>query len=105
MSNGLGSPTCAHGIDSELPAADRRHCEISGLVAAPAPTGNYGLDVHIDTGVLGFSSGGLLSVVQDLFVTPLWMALVWAAHALIVMLEWSFTIDGAVDEQRSWSWD
>ena len=71
----------------------RRHCETSGFIAAAAPTGNYGIDVHIDTGVLGLSSGGLLSTVQDLFVTPLWMALVWSVHALVVMLEWSFTID------------
>ncbi|MFI4984870.1 MAG: hypothetical protein ACHQAV_02650 [Solirubrobacterales bacterium] len=49
--------------------------------------------MHIDTGVLGLSSGGLLSAVQDLFVTPLWMALVWAVHALVVLLEWCFTID------------
>ena len=33
------------------------------------------------------------SIVQDLIVTPLWMALVWAVHALVVMLEWCFTID------------
>jgi hypothetical protein len=50
------------------------------------------LDVHIDTGFFGLSSGGLLSAVQDLFVTPLWMALVWAVHALVVMLEWCFTL-------------
>ena len=31
--------------------------------------------------------------VQDLFVTPLWMALVWVVHALVVMLEWCFTLD------------
>ena len=43
--------------------------------------------------MLGLSSGGAVSVVQDLFVTPLWMALVWAVHALVVMLEWCFTID------------
>ena len=49
--------------------------------------------MHIDTGVLGLSSGGLLSAVQDLFVTPLWMALVWAVHALVVLLEWCFAID------------
>ncbi len=34
-----------------------------------------------------------MSVVQDLMVTPVWMALVWAAHAMVVMLEWGFTID------------
>lgn len=94
VSNGLGSPLCKGVLgEGELPAAGRRDCETSGLVAAAAPTGNYGIDVHIDTGVLGLSSGELLSVVQDLFVTPLWMALVWVVHALVVMLEWCFTID------------
>ena len=94
VSNGLDSPLCQGALGrGELTATGRRHCETSGFVAAGAPTGNYGVDVHIDTGVLGLSSGGLLSVVQDLFVTPVWMALVWAVHALVVMLEWCFTID------------
>src|SRR5262245_3390527 len=94
ISNGLGSPLCkGSGGERELSEASRRNCQASGFVGAVAPTGNYGIDVHIDTGVLGLSSGGLLSTVQDLFVTPLWMALVWAVHALVVMLEWCFTID------------
>jgi hypothetical protein len=93
VSNGLGSPSCKRALGEELSAASRRNCQTSGFIAAAAPTGNYGIDVHIDTGVLGLSSGGLLSIVQDLVITPLWMALVWSAHALIVMLEWSFTID------------
>src|SRR5271165_6669397 len=94
VSNGLGSPLCSQppGL-GELPAQGRRDCETSGFLAAPAPTENYGLDVHIDTGLLGFSSGGLLSTVQDLFVTPLWMLLVWSVHALVVLLEWAFAID------------
>ncbi|MGO9319375.1 MAG: hypothetical protein ACLQBY_01020 [Solirubrobacteraceae bacterium] len=91
VSNGLGSPTCTGALAGELSETSRRNCETSGFVAAPAPTGDYGIDVHIDTGVLGISSGGAL--VQELIVTPLWMALVWAVHALVVMLEWSFTID------------
>ncbi|HEY2718179.1 MAG TPA: hypothetical protein VGI52_01015, partial [Solirubrobacteraceae bacterium] len=49
--------------------------------------------MHIDTGLLGISSAQLLAIVQDLFVAPVWMALVWAVHALVVMLEWCFTID------------
>jgi hypothetical protein len=91
--NGLGSPLCKGEMGGGLSEASRRDCETSGFVAAPAPTSDYGIDVHIDTGVLGLSSGGLLSTVQDLFVTPLWMALVWAVHALVVMLEWCFAID------------
>jgi hypothetical protein len=94
VGNGLGSPLCKGALGGGLSAASRRNCETSGFVAAPAPTGDYGIDVHIDIGVLGgFSTGGLLSTVQDLFVTPLWMALVWAVHALVVMLEWCYTID------------
>jgi hypothetical protein len=94
VSNGLGSPLCRMTPDgSPLPAAARHNCETSGFVASAAQTGDFGLDVHIDTGVLGLSSGGLLTAVQDLCVTPLWMALVWAVHALLVMLEWCFTLD------------
>jgi hypothetical protein len=91
VGNGLASPLCQGALGrGELPQASRRDCETSGFVAAGSPTSNYGLDVHIDTGVLGIS---VWSAVQDLLIAPLWMALVWAVHALVVMLEWCFTID------------
>ncbi|MFI4991486.1 MAG: hypothetical protein ACHQHO_11315 [Solirubrobacterales bacterium] len=94
VSNGLGSPLCAGAPGGQsLSPSSRRNCETSGFVGAAAPTGNFGIDVHIDTGLLGLSSAQLLAIVQNLFVTPLWMALVWAVHALVVMLEWCFTID------------
>ena len=81
---------CKGALGGGLSAVSRRDCETSGFIAAPAPTGDYGIDVHIDTGVVGFNAA---SAVQDLFVTPLWTALVWAVHALVVMLEWCYTID------------
>jgi hypothetical protein len=91
VSNGLGSPLCKGVLGtSELPPSGRRNCETSGFVEAGAPTGNYGVDVHIDTGVVGFNTS---SAVQDLVIAPLWMALVWAVHAVVVMLEWCFTVD------------
>jgi hypothetical protein len=94
VSNGLGSPSCRGGVvDGALSARAQANCQTSGFVAAAAPTDDFGLDVHIDTGLLGLSSGGLLVSVQDLCVTPLWMALVWAVHALVVMLEWCFQVD------------
>ncbi len=92
VSNGLGSPSCRGALVAELSQAARRNCETSGFVAAAAPTGDFGLDVHIDTGVLSIGSW-LPSFTQDAFVTPTWMALVWAVHALVVMLEWSFALD------------
>jgi hypothetical protein len=94
VSNGLGSPLCGGSPGgAALSPSSRRNCETSGFVGAAAPTGNFGIDVHIDTGLLGLSSAQLLAIVQNLFVTPLWMALVWAVHAVVVMLEWCFTID------------
>jgi hypothetical protein len=94
VANGLSSPMCRGAPGgAQLSPARRSDCETSGFVAAAAPTGDYGIDVHIDAGVPGVSTGWLLSVVQQLFVTPVWTALVWAVHALVVMLEWCFTID------------
>ena len=94
VSNGLGSPLCRERVPEEtLSASSRRNCTTSGFVASAAPTGNYGLDVHIDTGVLGLSNGSLLSALQDLLITPLWIALVWVVHSLCVMLEWCFTLN------------
>lgn len=94
VGNGLDSPVCPGTAASAQASADAtRNCETSGFPAASAPTGDYGIDVHIDTGVLGLSEGGLLSTVQDLVIAPVWMALVWSVHALVVMLEWAFAID------------
>jgi hypothetical protein len=93
VSNGLGSPVCRWAQGAELPAGSRSNCQTSGFAAAGAPTGDFGIDVHIDTGLPGLSSGWLLSTVQDLLIAPVWMGLVWTVHALVVMLEWCFTID------------
>ena len=91
VSNGLGSPLCKGALGAgELPATSELNCQTSGFVAAAAPTADYGVDVHVETGVLGLN---LDTITQDVIVQPVWMALVWAMHALVVMLEWAFTID------------
>lgn len=90
VGNGLGSPLCAGMEAGGLSSAGERNCRTSGFEAAPAPTGNYAFDVHIDTGVIG-ANGDTLE--QDYLISPLWFALVWVVHALIVALEWSYTID------------
>ncbi len=89
VENGLGSPLCGAGAGG-LSAASRRNCATSGFEAAGAPTGNYALDVHIDTGALGFTAATLE---QDYLVEPVWMGLVWIVHTLVVALEWCFTLD------------
>ena len=94
VSNGLGSPSCTSGTGTfELSASGERNCQLAGFQATGAPTSNYAFDVHIDTGVLGLGGGAVASAVQNLLITPVWMALVWVVHALVVALEWCFTID------------
>ena len=77
-------------IASELSATSQRNCDTSGFEAAGAPTGDYGLDVHIETGLLGLTSQTLL---QDYLIEPVWIGLVWVVHTLIVAFEWCFTLD------------
>jgi hypothetical protein len=89
VENGLGSPLCGERA-SALSLASRQNCTTSGFEAAGAPTGNYGLDVHIDTGALGFTAATLE---QDYLIGPVWMGLVWIVHTLVVALEWCFTLD------------
>jgi hypothetical protein len=88
VENGLGSPLC--GESGELSSESQRNCATSGFEAAGAPTGNYALDVHIDTGLLGLT---LPTVLQDYLIEPVWMGLVWVIHTLVVALEWCFTLD------------
>jgi hypothetical protein len=90
VGNGLGSPMCEDRAGAELSTPSTRNCRTSGFEAAQAPTGNYAFDVHINTGLLGANSETLE---QDYLIAPVWMALVWIVHALIVALEWCFTID------------
>ena len=89
VENGLGSPLCEERASS-LSASSRRNCMTSGFEAAGAPTGNYALDVHIDTGALGFT---VSTIEQDYVIGLVWMGLVWIVHTLVVALEWCFTLD------------
>jgi hypothetical protein len=90
VANGLGSPLCAGASAAGLSAVSRHNCSTSGFEAAAAPTGDYGLDVHIDTGALGFT---MSTIEQDYLIAPVWMGLVWLVHTVVVALEWCFTLN------------
>ncbi len=89
VENGLGSPLCGTEA-SVLSAEGQRNCGTSGFEASGAPTGDFALDVHIDTGALGFT---VATLEQDYVIAPVWMGLVWVTHALVVALEWGYTLD------------
>lgn len=93
--NGFGSVLCREpSLERSLSAAAQGNCATSSFVAAAAPTGNYAFDVHIDTGLFSTSAGDLLATcIQDFVLVPAWTALVWIVHALLVGIEWCYTLD------------
>ncbi|HEY5287051.1 MAG TPA: hypothetical protein VIJ50_08100 [Solirubrobacteraceae bacterium] len=93
VENGLSSPLCDSANTSTLSYTAQSNCHTSGFVGAPAPTNNYDLDVNIGTGALGIGNGQLLSTIQDMFIAPVWEGLVWLVHALVVMLQWCYTLE------------
>jgi hypothetical protein len=93
VENGLASPLCKGRIASTLSGQAQADCRTSGFVGAPAPTNDYALDVHIDTGAFGVSKGGLLSIIQDVLIAPVWGALSWIVHVLLIALEWCYTLE------------
>ncbi len=92
--NGLGSVLCREpSVASSLSAAAQANCATSSFVAAAAPTGNYAFDVHIDTGALGLTENLPQLCIQDFVLVPVWTALLWIVHALLVGVEWCYTLD------------
>jgi hypothetical protein len=91
VDNGLGSPLCREGAGAELSQTSARNCRSSGFEAAQAPTGDYGFDVHINTGVTDIANDVDAEVLNA--VQWSWTLLVAVVHGMIVMLEWSYTID------------
>jgi hypothetical protein len=91
VDNGLGSPLCGKGTRADLSQAGQSNCGSSDFEAAPAPTGDYAFDVHINTGVA--NAGNYLSEVVQNAAQWGWMLLVAIVHGVIVMLEWCYTVD------------
>ncbi len=77
--------------EADLSRASESNCRTSGFEAAPAPSGNYAFDVHIDTGVTKWKNDAAATV-QNLLQLA-WTVLVAAVHGVIVTIEWCYTID------------
>jgi hypothetical protein len=92
VENGLGSPFCSHkGVGTELSAEAASACRISHFDASAAPTGDYGFDVHINTGVTDIANDVDAEVLNG--VQWSWTLLVAVVHGVIVMLEWGYSLD------------
>lgn len=92
--NGFASPSCsAPVLGAQLSAAQRTDCAVSGVDVAPVPLSNYSIDIDIPSGLDASFGEDLYTVVQDLLVTPVWTALVWLIHVVLIALEWCYAID------------
>ena len=92
--NGFESPSCTSlALNVQLSVAERANCTVSGVAVAPVPLSNYSVDVNIASGLDASLHQDLDSVVQDLFVTPVWTAVVWLIHVVLIALEWCYSID------------
>jgi len=93
-SNGFASPSCGSQVLTEqLSPNQRTNCAVSGVDVAPVPLSNYAIDINIPSGLDAGFGEDLDTVVQDLLVTPVWTALVWLVHVVLVALEWCYAID------------
>ncbi len=93
-SNGFDSALCRdRAVRAELSSTAQANCETSNFVATAAPSGNYAFDIHMDTGVGAIGGNAVPVLVQDILLTPAWTALVWITHALVVALEWCYSIE------------
>ncbi len=92
--NGFESPSCTSPVlTAQLSVAERVNCAVSGVAVAPVPLSNYAVDVNIPSGLDASFHQDLDAVVQDLFVTPVWTAVVWLIHVVLIALEWCYSID------------
>jgi hypothetical protein len=92
--NGFESPACTSAqLEAQLAPAERTNCAVSGVAVAPVPLSNYAVDVDIPSGLSASSHEDIDSVVEDLFITPVWTAVVWLDHVALIALEWCYSLD------------
>lgn len=92
--NGFESPSCTSpALSVQLSSSERTNCSISGVAVAPVPLSNYAIDVAIPSLLDASPTEDVDGIVQDLLVTPLWTALVWLVHVVLVALEWCYSLE------------
>lgn len=92
--NGFESPSCTSpALEAQLSAQERTNCSVSGVAVAPVPLSNYSVDVDVPAGLSASFHEDIDSVVEDLFITPIWTAVVWLDHVALIALEWCYSLD------------
>jgi hypothetical protein len=84
---GATSPSCRYALS----AAARRSCRASGSVAEPHPLSSYGIDVRVGFSVTDPGKSFLAAL--QMLGAGLWMALLYIIKGVLLLLEWSFSLD------------
>lgn len=85
---GLGgeSPSCKAATGQAA-----ANCRGSGSIAHRYPIGNYGFDIHIDTG-FDAPSGSFFSAIQNV-LEFCWLALLYLVKGVLLLLDWAFSLN------------
>lgn len=93
-SNGFESPSCSSPeLNAQLAPGEQQNCAVSGVAVAADPLSNYAVDVDVSAGLGASIPDNLLSIVQGLLLTPVWTALVWLVHVVLIALEWCYSLE------------
>ena len=84
---GAGSPTCRVDLGPQAES----NCRSSGAVENHYPLNSYGFDVQVSFNVLHLEKS-FLGALQDI-AALIWMAFVYAVKAVLLLLEWAFSLD------------
>ncbi len=90
------SPGCE---DQSLDPTTKRNCERSHSISRPYPLSSYGIDNNVDVGVRNLADVLPLSVHWLLGI--IWQCLLWLFNSIILMLEWTFSLDLVGDSMAS----
>jgi hypothetical protein len=85
------NPVCG----GALRAPNRRNCEVTGTPEGRYPTSNYGLEIHIDTG-LDDIVGNFQALLAQL-ANAIWMALLFVLNLVLTLLGWAFELSPFTD--------
>jgi hypothetical protein len=89
--NGFQSYDCLSG-GSGLSSVQQQDCRSSGAPWQPEPLGNYLFDIHINTGITAFGAD-IASAFENLILTPIWLAILYALHAILVAVSWALELN------------
>ncbi len=87
------NPICSKQLDR----AERRNCEVTGTPEGRYPASNYGIDVHIDTGLDNIV--GNFQALLAHFANAIWLALLFVLNLVITLLGWAFELNPFTDNQ------